>query len=58
MWEGVPGGQKGHTRAQGIHKCVCACAQLRKCGFDEWTERGVENWLNGGSQRAVTSDRV
>ncbi|GAB0205553.1 mitochondrial enolase superfamily member 1 [Grus japonensis] len=29
--------------------------KLRKCGFDEWTVKWVENWLNGRAQRVVIS---
>jgi len=29
--------------------------KLRKCGFDEWTVRWIENWLNGRAQRVVVS---
>lgn len=46
----VTGGQRGHASAQGICKCVCACAQLRKCGFGERTVRGIGKWLIGRSQ--------
>jgi len=27
----------------------------RKCGLDEWSERWIENWLNGRAQRVVIS---
>jgi len=30
--------------------------KLRKCGLDEWSVRTIENWLNGRTQRVVTSD--
>jgi len=33
-------------------------SKLRKCGLDEWTVRWIENWLNGRTQRVVTSSRV
>jgi len=29
--------------------------KLRKCGLDEWSLRWTENWLNGRTQRVVTS---
>jgi len=29
--------------------------KLRKCGLDEWSLRWMENWLNGRTQRAVSS---
>jgi len=29
--------------------------KLRKCGLDEWSVRWIENWLKGGTQRAVVS---
>ncbi|PKU45212.1 spindle and hypothetical protein [Limosa lapponica baueri] len=29
--------------------------KFRKCGLDEWTERWIENWLNGRAQRVVIS---
>ena len=29
--------------------------KLRKCGLDEWSVRGIENWLNGRTQRVVIS---
>jgi len=29
--------------------------KLRKCGLDEWSVRWIENWLNGRTQRVVTS---
>jgi len=30
-------------------------AKLRKCGLDEWTVGGIENWMNGRSQQVVIS---
>jgi len=30
-------------------------SKLRKCGLDEWSERWIENWLNGRTQRVVIS---
>jgi len=30
--------------------------KLRKCGLDEWIVKGIENWLNGRTQRVVISD--
>ena len=32
--------------------------KLRKCGLDEWTVRGTENWLNGRAQRVVINGRI
>jgi len=29
--------------------------KLRKCGLDEWSVKRIENWLNGRTQRVVTS---
>jgi len=29
--------------------------KLRKCGLDEWSVRWIENWLNGRTQRVVSS---
>jgi len=29
--------------------------KLRKCGLDEWSVRWMESWLNGRTQRVVTS---
>ncbi|PKU45842.1 rna-directed dna polymerase from mobile element jockey- hypothetical protein [Limosa lapponica baueri] len=32
--------------------------KLRKCGFDEWTVRWIDNWLNGRTRRTVISGAV
>ena len=32
--------------------------KLRKCELDEWSVRWIENWLNGRTQRVVTSGAV
>jgi len=29
--------------------------KLKKCGTEEWTMRWTENWLNGRTQRALSS---
>jgi len=29
--------------------------KLRKCGLDEWSVRWIENWLNGRTQRGLSS---